>query len=319
MKRAFTPLALLAVVAYGCRDERKLAVSSVLAFAQSAPYSINPNAIIVNDSALPEYNQVFAYLEQSESTRLRLYEETPGQLLLYFPVTRVLSASHQASSDTLLSTIIFEKPLNFSERLRSAGQSWDTLPLNEQRERLAEFLRRSRAELQEQDTALFTTVRGPKITRMVTRQWIRDSVVAESTYAAVRSSLQHLAQNATFRRIEFADYSRLGRYGGSLKGYVYPNDATWPSESGGLAYVECEGSTATDTTTVTAYVGYGTRNTSLRDEFLCFWADGSEAADWQRVRPQSIRVRLLGVTGRDTSYGSWTTLWSRTLRRPAWK
>jgi hypothetical protein len=294
-----------------------------LAFVASAPFDIAapPSryahyAIIVGDSALKQYNEIFRYFEPSDTSRSTVYQRLPEELFWSLPITETQHISFRdLGTDTLLATVVHQRPDRdlFSRRFGTELQPADSLaPTDEQRAGFRSALRRIRQELQEIDTAFIWATPGPRIVRMRTASGIRDSVVRDSVARVARVHLERLAADVRLRLLEFHDFSTLGgsvTVGGSIKGTVDPGDAGWFRDDRlyvGMA-VQCEGRRGGESTTEFAYLSLPDVENHQRADYLCLWV-GDQGTEWTRVRPSAIRVRLVAHVRNDSVFGPWVAV-----------
>ena len=320
MRHSYAALAVAVSLLTSCGDERKRAVEGVVEFAKAAPFTIGTPeraysgyTVIVVDSGLPAFNEVFRYFEPKDTTRAALYRGLPAEFLSRLFITNVVSVTYRTARDTLFATVVFQRPDRelLTRRLRANWSTTDTAaPTEELRAAFRAALGRARSELQETDTAFLLVLPGPRVGTLRTASGIRDSVRFDSLTHVARISIERLVREAHVASTSFNDYSSLDtRTGGAVEGFVTPGDGGWyhsKSIYSGLE-VECEARRDTGTTKAVGYVLVADVAPRSPVHFLCLWT-GDIAAEWFRLRPKHVRIRLVGYVVRDSVFGSWITV-----------
>ena len=309
---------LLIALLLACQDERRNAVDNIVAFAGEAPFTIaapkdqySGYLIVVRESARESYDRIFRYYRITNRSRANTYRLFPEWFFKSMPITKVEAILYQEAGDTLRATVAYERPLadNFTDRFESILSSDDTLPPTP--EKILEFERavgRIRQEPLERDTAFIWVVKGPRVVRTVTASAIRDSIARASLIRVARENLKRVVETARVNVDEVKDYSSVGLgTAGAVRGMVYPGAAGWyKNERVVLGYlVQCEARRDSAVTVEEGYVAFNT-GSHTPDDFLCLWVNDM-ASEWIRIKPVSVRVRLVAHLGSDSIYGAWVT------------
>ena len=320
-------LALCCCLAIACRDARKTAVDDVIEFAQKMPYTIGPSVgprldtpgyeILVQNDMLDRYNRVFQHLDPGEvSTRSGYYRVLPENLLRRLPITTVESKSFRAlGGDTLLATVAFRRPDRelFIEQLTRVRIAADEkVPSTFAKATFANMLDRARKGLQETDTVFVTVVGGPHIVQMTLARDIRDQVVGDSLRKSALEQVRRFIGGAMITATTLTLSPPAGGFGGAkvsaiLEGRLVPGPAGWyggvVSQAGNIS-VECEGFRGAEMSRTNGYHKALGEGDSQSVAFTCVWAR-RHAEQWDQVRPNGTRMRLIAYIGTDTIEGQW--------------
>ena len=99
---------------------------------------------------------------------------------------------------------------------------------------------------------------------------------------------------------------RQHQVGGSFQGNLTPGIGGWPTAYKDVASmeVECEARRGDRATRERSYVILQTLSVHEKVKWLCLWVN-EQSDDWYEIAPESFRVRLLGIAGHDSLFGSW--------------
>jgi hypothetical protein len=321
-----TVLPILALFVLGCSNDREDAVKQTLAFAQEAPYMIGSPAerssgvlLAVKDSALTSYNRIFKYFEPKDSSRATVYGTTPQHFLFFLPITHLDKLwSRKLPADTLQVVAVFSRPERtvFEKTLFEVFPSRDSVSAtSNQQIEFQRFITRSRQGLQDTDTALFWVVDGPRIVRFVTAHQIRDSVAMKGLSDAQLKEFTRFINVASFSKLGVTRYPVASSYnlegGGSITGMLDPGSAGWPKPAvAGDMHVTCEARNGEEAVREVSYVILRRLSPHEKDKVLCLWAS-EEGQKWNDLKPNTFRLRLVGVVGRDSVTGNWVEVPAR--------
>lgn len=313
--RSYAILSAVAVMS-ACADPRERAAEETMALASAAPLALGPVSettytnIVVTDSGLADYNRIFRYFDPKDSTRAKVYERLPSDLLLGV----LFNTSHQklrsrTNGDTLIVGFSFERPVRalFSRALSEVSAPDSGAPSDAVKRQFREALTRVRRELQETDTAHFYVTPGPRIERIRTASGVRDSIRGEAVRGHAVAHLRVVANGVRYARIRIRDEFEYagGTVGGSIRGLIMPIDTTWYRGAEGI-YVEqrvdCQASSGDQTTTQDASLSPDLVGRQSGD-FICLWLSPD---DWIRIRPNRFRVRFVAIVSGDTIAAPWT-------------
>lgn len=327
LRYARRSLVIVAIAPLGCANPEQRAVSELVAFISEAPFTIGAPAqtrwysgyvILVEDSALSQYNKIFQYFDPSDTARATVYRNLPTDLLVQFPITSAQPASFASlGNDTLRATVVFERPHHdlFYKLFDSNVITDDTLPpTDEQRAAFRSGLHRIRRELQETDTLLIWVMHGPRIVHMATASRLRDSLLQDSLAQIARVHLQGLVAEARVRVNSVDDFSTLLPMdvspGGTVEGTVDPGVHGWYRGDKRLYWsvdVECEGRRGNQVTRDHAYMSLPDIGERQQAKYTCIWV-GEKGRDWARVRPVQFRARLVVAVRGDSMRGAWADM-----------
>lgn len=316
-------LAVTSCGAFGCGDPRRQAVEDLTDFAQGASFVLaTPEnayagySVVVADSSLADYNVIFGLFQVPDEHRAEFYRQLQTEIFWSLPISSVLDRGFHENGDTLLATVVFERPASeaLMARVSSILNVVDARarPPEEAQAAFREAVARVRAELQVVDTVYAKVIPGPRVVGLRTAAMIRDSIVADSLRLEARDHLRALVQEADVQVWEFRNDDRTPTgtpFGGVIKGEVDPGVVGWFLHPDVYASVEvqCEGVGETGSTTTRWYLGLRDPAPDAAEDFTCLWF-GDEARAWTRIQPSLVRVRVLAVLYPDTLFGEWVTV-----------
>ncbi|MBA3342895.1 MAG: hypothetical protein H0T48_13805 [Gemmatimonadaceae bacterium] len=79
--------------------------------------------------------------------------------------------------------------------------------------------------------------------------------------------------------------------------------------------VLCEAANGTRVTRAKSYIILNDLRPDEREGVLCGWFSGKESAEWNDIEPNSFRMRLVGIAGRDSVFGPWAMVPAGAYRR----